>query len=231
MTIPTPRAALKQLLARLDETTDKNGPVPAWMDSYCTAVQALKAKPERPSLADIRQLCVDNELLMFVDATDFDTVVVAILEIVRTALSHWDRPTTPPPPGPGGVGEVATWLLSMRELAGEHNPEERRQFTRAATLLQQQAAELAALRGVPVAVEELLEALIKAEATLTDVVEGESPVDNSRYNAHNYFADQCSHLENQLEKCEKLLTAIRPAIRRHRTAPPLPAPQPGEAQP
>ena len=28
MTIPTPRAALKQLLARLDQTTDKDGPLP-----------------------------------------------------------------------------------------------------------------------------------------------------------------------------------------------------------
>jgi hypothetical protein len=44
----------------------------------------------------------------------------------------------------------------MRELAGEHNPEERRQFTRAATMLQQQEDELDALRGVPVAVSERL---------------------------------------------------------------------------
>ena len=50
MTTPTPRAALTQLLARLDETTGTDGPVPAWMDSYCTAVQALKAEPEGPSL-------------------------------------------------------------------------------------------------------------------------------------------------------------------------------------
>jgi hypothetical protein len=56
---------------------------------------------------------------------------------------------TPSAPEPGEVGEVAQWLLSMRELAGEHNPEERRQFTRAATLLQQQEAELIALRQQP----------------------------------------------------------------------------------
>jgi hypothetical protein len=49
---------------------------------------------------------------------------------------------TPSAPEPGEVEEVAQWLLSMRELAGEHNPEERRQFTRAATLLQQQAPEV-----------------------------------------------------------------------------------------
>ena len=51
MTIPTPRAALEQLLARLDQTTDKDGPVPAWMDSYCTAVQVLKAEPDAEALA------------------------------------------------------------------------------------------------------------------------------------------------------------------------------------
>jgi hypothetical protein len=46
------------------------------------------------SLADVRQLCVDNEIAMFVDSNDFDTVVVAILEIVRTALAH--RVALPP---------------------------------------------------------------------------------------------------------------------------------------
>ena len=33
---------------------------------------------EGPSIDDIRQLCVDNELLMFVDSGDFDTVVVGL---------------------------------------------------------------------------------------------------------------------------------------------------------
>ena len=100
MTIPTPRAALTQLLARLDETTDTDGPVPAWIDSYCTAVQALKAEPEGegPSTDDIRQLCVDNELLMFVDSSDSDAVVTAILEIAHAVLARWGTAVTPPSP-------------------------------------------------------------------------------------------------------------------------------------
>lgn len=39
------RAALERLLARLDETTDPNGPVPAWSDSFYGARAAL-AQPE-----------------------------------------------------------------------------------------------------------------------------------------------------------------------------------------
>jgi hypothetical protein len=49
---------------------------------------------EGPSLADVRQLCADNEISMFVDSNDFDTVVVAISEIVRTALAR--RVALPP---------------------------------------------------------------------------------------------------------------------------------------
>ena len=55
---------------------------------------------EGPSIDDIRHLCVDNELLMFVDSGDFDTVVVAILEIVCAALARWGRTATPPPEPP-----------------------------------------------------------------------------------------------------------------------------------
>ena len=86
MTIPTPRAALKQLLARLDETTDKGGPVPAWMDSYCTAVQALKVEREGPSETDLVNL-----------AEEFGGEPVASM---RRALELWGTPTTalPLPP-------------------------------------------------------------------------------------------------------------------------------------
>ena len=48
------------------------------------------------------------------------------------------------------MGKLVEWLWSMRELAGEHNPEEQRRYDRAATLLQQQAAP--APVGVPVAI-------------------------------------------------------------------------------
>jgi hypothetical protein len=37
---------------------------------------------------------------MFVDSGDFDTVVVAIMEIVCAALARWGRPATPPPKPP-----------------------------------------------------------------------------------------------------------------------------------
>ena len=37
------RAALERLIARLDETTDPNGPVPAWSDSFYAARVALLA--------------------------------------------------------------------------------------------------------------------------------------------------------------------------------------------
>jgi hypothetical protein len=47
------------------------------------------------------------------------------------------------------VAETAQWLLSMRELAGEHNPEERRQFTRAATLLRRLASPAYLVVGRP----------------------------------------------------------------------------------
>jgi|LakMenE01Jun11ns_1017448.scaffolds.fasta_scaffold9939721_2 hypothetical protein len=99
---------------------------------------ALKAKPEeqRPSETDLYDL-----------AAEFNGDPVPAM---RRALEVWgnplqgasapgENPATPPAPEQGEVEEVAQWLLSMRELAGEHNPEERRQFTRAAGLLQRLA--------------------------------------------------------------------------------------------
>ena len=99
MTNPeTPSTALKRLI-ELEDAASTNGADPdttVWDDAVAAGRAALKAEPEGPSLADIRQLCVDNELLMFVHAADFDTVVVAILEIVRTALSRWGNLVTSP---------------------------------------------------------------------------------------------------------------------------------------
>jgi hypothetical protein len=73
---------------------------------------------------------------------------------VRAIAADRNRPATPPAPEPGEVGKLVEWLWSMRELAGEHNPEEQRRYDRAATLLQQQAAP--APVAVPVAVSERL---------------------------------------------------------------------------
>ena len=54
---------------------------------------------------------------------------------------------TPQPPADGEVAELVEWLQSMRDLAGEHNPDEQRRYTRAAELLErptpQPPAELA----------------------------------------------------------------------------------------
>ena len=54
---------------------------------------------------------------------------------------------TPQPPADGEVAELVEWLQSMRDLAGEHNPDEQRRYTRAADLLErptpQPPAELA----------------------------------------------------------------------------------------
>ena len=60
----------------------------------------------------------------------------------------------PAAPKPGEVGELVEWLWSMRELAGEHNPEEQRRYDRAAALLQSLSAPAPAV--VPVAVGEVL---------------------------------------------------------------------------
>jgi hypothetical protein len=58
----------------------------------------------------------------------------------------------------------------------------------------------------------VIDVLVKAEAVLADIVEGESPVDNGPSNAHNYFAEQCGYLESELDKCDDLLAIIRSAI-------------------
>jgi len=58
----------------------------------------------------------------------------------------------------------------------------------------------------------VIDVLIKAEAILANIVEGESPVNNGPSNAHNYFAEQCGYLESELEKCDDLLSIIRSAI-------------------
>ena len=52
-------------------------------------------------------------------------------------------------PADGEVAELVEWLQSMRDLAGEHNPDEQRRYTRAAELLERPTPQ-------PVAVSERL---------------------------------------------------------------------------
>jgi hypothetical protein len=81
-----------------------------------------------------------------------DDAKAACQQGMNERLTRCGTPATPPAPEPREVGEVAQWLhthaLNFRVLGRNDWAE---QFTRAATLLQQQEAELAALRGVPVA--------------------------------------------------------------------------------
>ena len=62
----------------------------------------------------------------------------------RAVLDRWGRPT-PQPPTDGEVTELVEWLQSMRDLAGEHNPDEQRRYTRAAELLERLASDNAGL--------------------------------------------------------------------------------------
>jgi hypothetical protein len=101
-------ARIDELEYLIQENIEKNG----------TAL--AESGGEGPSLADVRQLCVDNELALFVDSSDFDTVVVAILEIVRTALARrGNLVTLPEPKRVEGVGELVEELELMAKRAAD----------------------------------------------------------------------------------------------------------------
>ena len=96
MTTPTIRAALDTF----QQAANRGTAVHLSPELVQELRYALKAEPEGegPSADDIRQLCVDNELLMFVDSSDSDTVVTAILEIAHAVLARWGTAVTPPLP-------------------------------------------------------------------------------------------------------------------------------------
>ena len=173
MTIPTPRAALRQLLARLDQTTDRDGPVPPWMDSYCTAVQALKAEPEgeRPSLADVDELCA--EFGFHLDGDQGESLEI-LRDMITAAIARWPSPATPPVPEPGELGE----LVELLKLAGRWATSTGVHLDRFAALFDQQATALAALRGVPVALSEWEDAFMSGvcAALATATAHGDSVI-------------------------------------------------------
>ena len=68
-----------------------------------------------------------------------------LIQRARTLLAE----PTPQPVADGEVAELVSWLQSMRDLAGEHNPDEQRRYTRAAELLERPTPQ-------PVAVSERL---------------------------------------------------------------------------
>jgi hypothetical protein len=84
---------------------------------------------------------------MFVDSSDFDTVVVAILEIARAALTRFGRPTTPPAPEVGEVGELVAALKEPGDPFPEYRTITGEQADRIATLLQRQESRIANLRS------------------------------------------------------------------------------------
>jgi hypothetical protein len=53
----------------------------------------------------------------------------------------WGRYDQPEPEVDEGIDDLVAWLWSMRDLAGECNPDEQRRYGLAATLLGQKAAE------------------------------------------------------------------------------------------
>ena len=69
-----------------------------------------------------------------------------VAEIADAAIEAM-RPAALPAPEGGEVAELVAWLQSMRELAGDHNPEEQRRYDRAAAMLQQQESRIADLRA------------------------------------------------------------------------------------
>ena len=81
-------------------------------------------------------------------------LMAALIEIQRLRDLR-QTPAAPPAPEPGEVGDwdaegLVSWLWSMRDLAGECNPDEQRRYAMTATLLEQQLSAPAPV-AVPVA--------------------------------------------------------------------------------
>ena len=134
---------------------------PAEEDALIKRARALLAEPvaEGPTDEALINLADDSDLDRFEGERSYiDGTVIfegyweawdhQLLAFARAALARWGRPT-PQPPADGEVAELVEWLQSMRDLAGEHNPDEQRRYTRAAELLERPTPQ-------PVAVSERL---------------------------------------------------------------------------
>ena len=126
------RAALERLIARLDETADPDGPVPAWVDSYCAARAALaEQQGEGPSDKELNILWNCSGI-----ADEHGNHTGNIFEFARAVLARWGHQSAPPTEGE--VGELVAWLgvvseqFRLAELGDEAD-----QTDRAATLLAQ----------------------------------------------------------------------------------------------
>ncbi len=175
--------------------------------------KALDAESEGPS---------DEQIANLADEFYGDPVPT-----VRRALELWGASAAPPAPEPGEAGELAARLTLISEGMSAMDQEEDSWFVaRAATVIQQQAAELAALRGVPVAPSPLIvryefEVLDEHDQTVAsgDASTLEEVAREGRHYLSEYQQDGPCTLE--LRRVEVLsLDAIT-----------LPAPQVGEVQP
>jgi hypothetical protein len=217
---PNIRTALVRLIEVAEATADSFN-IGLMNDAIDAATAALNAEPSEnvpiPDHASMLAFACGREpwATWLKSGGSLESAHLELSDLMLAVLARWGQ-STPPAPEPGEVAGVAEWMNKRGQTADLGVKD---WYFRSATLLQQQAAELAALRIAHEAdqgkVEETVDALVKAEATLTDVVEGESPVDCGPSNDHNYFAEQCGHLEAGLEKCEELLESIRSVIKRH----------------
>ena len=89
-----------------------------------------------------------SSIMWMLDDCVYDNDRGEIAQSLRRLIACFGRPT-PQPVADGEVGELVEWLQSMRDLAGEHNPDEQRRYTRAAELLERPTPQ-------PVAVSERL---------------------------------------------------------------------------
>lgn len=105
------RAALERLIARLDETADPDGPVPAWVDSYCAARAALAGATSPPHAEGEPS---DQELYDYWIATSPELGCADPVGFARAVLARWGRPATPPAPVEGEVGKL---VVDMRSTA------------------------------------------------------------------------------------------------------------------
>ena len=80
-------------------------------------------------MTDYKALCAE-----LTDAVLSDDSHIDCAEIARRARAALAAEQVSP--DAGEVAELVTWLWSMHELAGEHNPEEQCRYERAADLLE-----------------------------------------------------------------------------------------------
>ena len=94
-----------------------------------------------------RAMCAELVEAMTDDSTDCWQREADVIDRARALLAQ-PQPVAQPP-ADGEVTELVEWLQSMRDLAGEYNPDEQRRYTRAAELLERPTPQ-------PVAVSERL---------------------------------------------------------------------------